>query len=204
MSTSDLPSLLTELLELSIHQLLHSRGLYPASLFQAASYLGTKVHTSRHPDINSYIADSVAVAAPSLLSGTATALNLSLLTPSSLLERYTFSLPMAPAHGNPGVPRQHLPDLANACKRLLLQVIMVPRRAFPPDASFSLSLQTRPPPLPECGPLEEALGGGRWRQADTAAERAPDEFRTRAVGSAEVKGIGFGLQLYRVGRPGEA
>ena len=47
--------LVLEFLESCIHQVLYSKGVYPASVFEKRFKYGHQVFQSRHPHINSYI-----------------------------------------------------------------------------------------------------------------------------------------------------
>jgi len=49
-------------LEAAVHQILYTRGLYPPALFETRTLYGVPVMMSRHPDLNSYIAETVGAA----------------------------------------------------------------------------------------------------------------------------------------------
>lgn len=51
--------MLLEALEAIVHQLLFVRQLYPAELFERQQLYGVAVRRSRHPELNSYIAEVV-------------------------------------------------------------------------------------------------------------------------------------------------
>ena len=55
-------SAIASFLEAAVHQILHARGLYPPSLFEARALYGVPVWMSRHPELNAYIAETVAAA----------------------------------------------------------------------------------------------------------------------------------------------
>ncbi|XP_071841230.1 mitotic spindle assembly checkpoint protein MAD2B-like [Apostichopus japonicus] len=48
-----------EFLEVSIHQILHVRGLYPEGIFERKKKYGVPVSMARHPDLSKYISDTV-------------------------------------------------------------------------------------------------------------------------------------------------
>ena len=50
---------IVEFLEVAIHHTLHARGIYPRELFEARSFYGARVQRCRHPDLTSYVEDTV-------------------------------------------------------------------------------------------------------------------------------------------------
>ncbi|KAL7514721.1 hypothetical protein ACHAXN_012103 [Cyclotella atomus] len=68
-SRQSFSNLLATTLSTIIHQLLHSRAIYPADSFVLHRYLGVRCHASRVPSVANYIRDFLNVAVPSLVSG---------------------------------------------------------------------------------------------------------------------------------------
>ncbi|KAJ8021591.1 Mitotic spindle assembly checkpoint protein MAD2B [Holothuria leucospilota] len=48
-----------EFLEVSIHQILHVRGLYPEGIFERKKKYGVPISMCRHPELSKYISDAV-------------------------------------------------------------------------------------------------------------------------------------------------
>jgi len=59
--------------------LLYQRRVYPSATFTASNFLGVRSYASRHPAVVSYITDTLKVAVPSLVSGVATELALTIV-----------------------------------------------------------------------------------------------------------------------------
>ena len=72
----DWGSLLSATLEAWIHLLLYTRGVYPKETFGAIRFLGVKCYVNRHPGVVSYIDETVKLAVPAFLRGTADQLSL--------------------------------------------------------------------------------------------------------------------------------
>jgi hypothetical protein len=72
-SSSNQPSTLTSILgnalEVTLHEILYTRSLYPRDAFTATRYLGITCHACRHPGVVQYIHETLLVAVPALLSG---------------------------------------------------------------------------------------------------------------------------------------
>ena len=62
-------SLLAATLSTIVHQLLHSRAIYPPESFVIHRYLGVRCHASRVPAVGQYIDDFLSVAVPSIVAG---------------------------------------------------------------------------------------------------------------------------------------
>ena len=62
-------SLLAATLSTIVHQLLHSRAIYPPDSFVIHRYLGVRCHASRVPAVGQYIDDFLSVAVPSVVAG---------------------------------------------------------------------------------------------------------------------------------------
>ena len=89
MSTSSLPSAsqlqkrvsacLGAALEAWAHTLLYQRRVYPSATFTCSSFLGVRSYVSRHPGVVAYIHETIQVAVPSLVSGVAQDITLTIV-----------------------------------------------------------------------------------------------------------------------------
>jgi hypothetical protein len=73
-------ALLAATLETWAHQLLFQRHIYPRETFGPTRFLGVRCQACRHPGVVSYIADTVGVAVPALMTGAADVLSLVVTT----------------------------------------------------------------------------------------------------------------------------
>ena len=69
-------TVLSATLESWIHQLLYTRRVYPKETFGAVRFLGVQCYVNRHPGVVSYIDETVKLAVPAFLRGTADQLSL--------------------------------------------------------------------------------------------------------------------------------
>ncbi|KAL9188546.1 hypothetical protein ACHAXT_006924 [Thalassiosira profunda] len=72
-------ALLGSTLETILHELLHSRSIYPPDSFVLHRHLGVRCHASRVPQVGEYVANFLKVAVPSIVSGDADSLTLVIL-----------------------------------------------------------------------------------------------------------------------------
>ena len=72
----DLSAVLSATLETWVHQILYTRGVYSKETFGATRFMGIKCYVNRHPAVVSYINETVRLAVPALLQGTADQLSL--------------------------------------------------------------------------------------------------------------------------------
>lgn len=58
-------------LETWVHQLLYVRMVYPPDTFTISSFLGIRCYVCRHPDVDTYITETLKIVVPSLMSNVA-------------------------------------------------------------------------------------------------------------------------------------
>ncbi|RAL61138.1 hypothetical protein DID88_010477 [Monilinia fructigena] len=93
---------LLSFLTLSIHTILHARGLYPQDTFLLTRAFNFPVPQNRHPQLCAYINSCVAALAPHLQAGTIDSLSVVIYSDApfggeiQILERYMFSLSRFP------------------------------------------------------------------------------------------------------------
>ena len=78
-TTHRFSTLLGSTLETIVHQLLHSRSIYPPDSFVLHRHLGVRCHASRVPQVCEYVAETLGVAVPAICRGVADALILVIL-----------------------------------------------------------------------------------------------------------------------------
>lgn len=218
-SGSTLVDFVSEALEASIHQLLYSREVYPNTIFEPRSYLGVRIHFSRHPQVNKYIADTVALAAPALLSGGANALILSIVSlgtsassiSGDVIESFYFTVlpPPPPSRASSSsssssaaaasAERSLLADLSVQFRNLVLQLsaLSAPLASLP-DTSFTLSLQLAPSLVDECEAapkIRDGLLKGVWRQTDQPDSDATAAESRSVVAVRTVAAEGFRMAV---------
>jgi hypothetical protein len=92
--------LLQATLEAWAHQILFQRHVYPQASFAPTRFFGVQCQANRHPDVVSYISESIALAAEYLASDGADQISLLITDEDSggerELERYTLELFVAP------------------------------------------------------------------------------------------------------------
>ena len=55
----DIVEVLLDFLTVAIHDILYSRSVYPEEMFLSVKRFNVPVHVSRHPEVNSYIKESL-------------------------------------------------------------------------------------------------------------------------------------------------
>ena len=72
----ELSAVLSATLETWAHQILYTREVYSRETFGTTRFMGIKCYVNRHPAVVSYIDETVRLAVPALLEGTADQLSL--------------------------------------------------------------------------------------------------------------------------------
>jgi hypothetical protein len=170
-------ALLGATLETWAHQLLFQRHIYPRETFGPTRFLGVRCQACRHPDVVSYITDTVGVAVPSLMAGVADVLSLVVTTTNEDLDDVddivetvveSYSLQVVEMirdwrgmdNDDIGMTMQ---ELERSMRDLVLHVLSLEsERASSSDTvSFKLTLH-----LPEenrsCSELNQAFTEGKW------------------------------------------
>eukprot|EP00123_Amoebidium_parasiticum_P021713 comp7236_c0_seq1/m.2947 comp7236_c0_seq1/g.2947 ORF comp7236_c0_seq1/g.2947 comp7236_c0_seq1/m.2947 type:complete len:209 (-) comp7236_c0_seq1:134-760(-) len=90
----ELAGVILEFLDVAIHEILYLRGVYPPELFiERKKYGETRVHVSRHPELNQYIRSVLESSRSYIEKGEADKIGLVILGPGDVaLERYVFSV----------------------------------------------------------------------------------------------------------------
>ena len=147
--------------ELSIHSLLHGRGVYPASFFEPrGAYAGLSAPMLRHPELCDGICALLASMRPMLLGNAVECALLVLLDPAGrAVERYTFAVDVGAAAAGGATQAHAEAQLGTALH--LLQRDARRRATLPPDCTFTVQLRTH-------GPLGEQAGLPLWAHVDPA------------------------------------
>mmetsp|Transcript_15019 Transcript_15019/g.44517 ORF Transcript_15019/g.44517 Transcript_15019/m.44517 type:complete len:206 (-) Transcript_15019:65-682(-) len=164
---------LLEVLEACLHQLLHSRMVYPSEIFERRLLHGVPVFMSRHPELNKYIFTVLANAKPLLLAGTMERLECRILAPQGTapIENYVFQ--MSSSNVEDGAADQldrRLREAEISLRDLLVRVgTLGTRPRLPEGATFQLALKGR-----ESNSQGSALQGA-LRQGDWLVEDQPPQ-----------------------------
>ncbi|KAF2347902.1 HORMA domain [Trinorchestia longiramus] len=167
-------SLLCELLEVSIHQILYSRALYPRTAFQSRRKYNIPVQMCLHPGVCVYIQSVVEGAKPLLQDGTLQSLQLAVTAPEtgSVLEKFTFQLSQTSIQPHE-LRDAELARLEESFRALCLKLSISDNllKPLPPRCSFKILLQV---PLEassslHCKQIKED-GEGMWIASDTGCD----------------------------------
>ncbi|XP_018027022.1 mitotic spindle assembly checkpoint protein MAD2B isoform X1 [Hyalella azteca] len=158
-------SLISELLEVIVHQILYTRELYPRNAFQQKRKYNIPVQMCLHPGVCAYIHDIVEGAKPLLQTGSLKALQLVVTAPDNgrALEKFVFRLSQ-----NSIIPadlrKVELSQLEESFRALCLKLSVSDNllKPLPPRCSYKILLQ-----LPM-----ESLGSLHSKQVSDGAERA--------------------------------
>lgn len=165
-------SLLSAGLESWAHQLLYVRHVYPRETFAGSSFLGVRCHVSRHPGVVSYITNTLKVAVPSLLSGVADEISLTIFDHRGDDDEEQYVLRFSDAqinnqisndNGDAKFPLETMQLLERGIRDLVLSAhaLEAGRATMSESVSFKLSLH-----IPEedktCTALNEAFALGTW------------------------------------------
>ncbi|KAI9033163.1 DNA-binding protein [Hyaloraphidium curvatum] len=114
---------LLEFLEVLIHQILYTRGVYPSSMFERRRKWNVPVWQSRHPELNSYVRETLLACAGDLEKGRIARTHIRLIDrDGSVLETFSLSIPSgAPTFGTDQLAADDLEmDFATACQKIAL------------------------------------------------------------------------------------
>jgi len=172
-------TLLGATLEAWAHELLYVRHVYPRETFGQTRFLGVLCHASRHPAVVSYITNTIKVAVPSLVSGVADEIALTIVdngedgmaSSSNRRELEKFVLRFFRSASSDIVIAETIELLERGMRDLVLsaQALESGRTTTSDSVSFTLKLH-----LPDedrtCAELNEAFALGTWyspHHADT-------------------------------------
>lgn len=177
-----LGKLLGSSLETLVNQILHSRHVYPRESFCPSSFLGIRCRVNRHPDVVSYIEESVAVAVPSLLSGVASQFSVVICEKDPLgnatrdLESYHLALAVPPVHGSEEADHTNvIKSLERTMRDMILRVLSLESGWASKSASVSFRIVLHIPTEDKsCRSLNKAFTEGKWRVSDGLDDSQPD------------------------------
>ena len=168
-------------LETWAHQLLYHRRVYPKDTFGTATFLGLKTYCNRHPQVVSYIRDTIHLGVPALLDGTADQFSLVItrdveqrngqidgatIATTEVLEEYiiritNFSRILDGKTANQSNIADH--ELERSFRDLVLAIHGLDRNTSSPSPSMTFRLDVH---LQEMGELSQkihaALETGHW------------------------------------------
>ena len=183
-----LTEVLTAGLESWVHQLLYIKRVYPRDTFHNStpSFLGTRLFLNRHPDVVSYIAEAVKVAAPSIALGVAESFAVVITeqrdesNPPVMLESYALSFQRTDRSEPTTVqlPTSSIDTMQRGIRDLLLSVNSLDRSRLSNSDSISFFVKLHVPTKNKtCDALNEAFAVGEWGSAETInpAETAPGQ-----------------------------
>jgi HORMA domain len=206
-------SLLSAALESWAHQLLYVRHVYPRETFGGSSFLGVRCHVSRHPGVVSYITNTLKVAVPSLLTGVADEISLTIFDnddENTVLDKYVLRFSGEQINGvssDGKIPEETVQQLERGMRDLVLSAHALEsgRATLSESVSFKLSLH-----IPEedrtCAALNEAFAVGTWfapRSNSEVGDEAIPRSRGRVirplhhVSNASIGSIQFVMQKSR-------
>lgn len=174
-------TLLGATLEAWAHELLYVRHVYPRETFGQTRFMGVLCHASRHPAVVSYITNTVKVAVPSVISGVADEISLTIIdhgedgmvsSNSRELEKYILRFAHAAfSCDTTAVFSETTEHLERGMRDLVLSALALESgRATSSDSvSFKLTLH-----LPQedrtCAELNEGFALGTWYAPDHVDE----------------------------------
>ena len=192
-------------LEVWVHQILFVRRVYPLETFGPAEYQGiTTCKVCRHPEVVSYIHDTVETAVPALLGGTATELSLRIVerdavTETIAMEWEVYTLRMLNIHlalaeqivaSDATTKAELLLQLERGLRNLILKVQGLSHGHVTSSVlsldqlSFELTLKV-PNEDPSCVSLQEGFDKGTWNETTPFTEeqkrRPPNDTKTARV-----------------------
>lgn len=199
-SVPTVQTLLGEVLEICIHELLFQRSVYPRDLFVTSrDYLGIRHHVASHEDLCTYIVDALDVAVPAMCSGLADKVSLDILDANNneIIESYIFEIDSALlANGMDEWNAQKVSILEQHFKSLVLKIVTLEGRMmnshFLPNnnAKFKLRLHTNGVDLHGCREFQHAVGTGTWRRSSdklpAGAHPNDDNLVIRSIKSVHV------------------
>ncbi|KAL7565019.1 hypothetical protein ACA910_020731 [Epithemia clementina (nom. ined.)] len=178
-------------LEVWAHQILYVRRVYPQETFISTEYQGiTTCRVCRHPEVVSYIHDTVQAAVPALLRGTATEIALTIVERDSITETVAMEWEvyklrmlnldmslMEHTHSssrNSNVPSKSdlLQQLERGLRNLILKVHGLPHghvttaNSSLDQLSFQITLKIAKED-PSCTQLAEGFKTGTWNETSS-------------------------------------
>ncbi|CAH0391483.1 unnamed protein product [Bemisia tabaci] len=153
MSTCQLPyadSILLELLEVAIHQVLYQKSIYPETIFVLKKKYGAPVHVSRYPPLNSYINDSLIAIKDLLLRKQLKSVHVCFFNNdySKLLERLVFNVQNVFSELDPEKADQmsdpYLTKLQESIRAVCLRLTTISAHTKPlgEEAAFQIQIET--------------------------------------------------------------
>ena len=183
--------------------LLYQRRVYPSATFTASNFLGVRSYASRHPAVVSYVTDTLKVAVPSLVSGVANELALTIVdlnrdphNSHQELERYVlrFHLHHTQPDGknNSGITIETIEQTERGLRDLVLSVHALEhgrstigagtdvsssnKEEGYDDSGVSFRLSLHVPEKDEtCAQLDEAFATGTWYAPSAASNNSDEE-----------------------------
>ena len=172
---------------------IYQRRVYPSATFTHSSFLGVRLYVSRHPGVVAYISDTLRVAIPSLVSGVAQEIVLTIIdenanyvqdkeedgacpTSNSMLEGYIlrFHVPPTDIAAPNTTTLEAIDHMERGLRNLVLSTLALehgrPSSTSEDDAGISFRLSLRVLEKDRtCAELNEAFATGAW-YAPSAAE----------------------------------
>ncbi|KAM3587012.1 hypothetical protein VKS41_002058 [Umbelopsis sp. WA50703] len=182
LTLNELHAVLSEFLEVAIHQIIYIRGLYPKELFETRQKYNAAVQMSRHPDINRYINHVVEACKKEMPKEAIQSVAVVIIdSQQKPIERYVFDLNavfhMSP-HQYPDsiITEMRLPDLERQMRGFLLRICAAEAllQPLPSNCTFSLTVDTKLPLNPE-SEQEAKTGVSPWIPAEEFQK--PEAFR---------------------------
>ena len=203
------PDLLFALLHTAVHQILWTRQLYDPVLFESRGWLGIQVHHHRHPDVQSYVLESLTQLWPGIVRGTIP--RVAVLVRDSngdVFERHVFEMSLGDVGDPSSSSRPSHPTWEQSVRRVLVRLL----QRLSQRVGDEIETNTTTAPW-ECGRTFELVAfvpgevGGEvgdvlrpeaWVEVDTVLESVEVPEATLQPGTAQsmrVPGV-FVLQLY--------
>lgn len=172
-------------LEAWAHMLLYQRRVYPSATFTASTFLGVRSYVSRHPSVVSYITDTLKVVVPSLVSGVATELALTIVDldhegeddgSAQELERYVLRFHF-PSTKELNPTMETIDQIERGLRDLVLAAHALEHgrstEAINDDSGVSFRLSLHVPEKDQtCAELNEAFATGAWYAPSAGAIEA--------------------------------
>lgn len=176
-SYSQWKALLSATLECWAHSILYNKHIYPKDTFGPTRFLGVRCHVCRHPEVVSYVRDTIAVAVPALIENAADELVLYLTSENEEelqsrrnLQAYRLGIKNLMTSGveSEDAFTQMLPELERSMRDLILEVHSLRSDRLIPgeDNSISFRLQLHISDQynsASCYELNQVFARGIWK-----------------------------------------
>mmetsp|Transcript_22712 Transcript_22712/g.58453 ORF Transcript_22712/g.58453 Transcript_22712/m.58453 type:complete len:208 (+) Transcript_22712:54-677(+) len=141
-------SSITAYLDAAMNATLHTRGVYPAEVFETRKFLNLPIRVSRHPELTAYLRKAVASVGEAMKTGTVDSVILELLAPNDdypaagpqAFEQHVFEVRRLAASLSAAASDDELDELERGLRASLAQINQLDQRLepVPHDTTFAI------------------------------------------------------------------